>query len=300
MASTGSDCMNKFKKDPKFLLKYCIYSLVFFTAGNISLYLLKGISFQIDFTPFSFMLPLLAILFCGLPSSILHNCAHGNIKPHLLNQITGEICGTFMLYGFKGFQVAHMYHHIFPDDPTMDPHPPRGYSFLRFVVAPIEATLVVIRRAYLQNFGDTEENRKNLSLQEKLFNIGIISRVVFMFLLLGPELFLLAYIPVYLTNIFVFAHINYATHIENENGDSEIINLDNNLYYKYVNKVSLGGYFHKSHHRNPQVLNPSTIVLKNEKRYITYVPKDGTITPPRKPLLHASFVNGLRGASYVK
>jgi len=254
--------MNQFKKNPNYLLNYCIKSIVFFTMAITLLLMTKGLNLSFNIKTGHYFLPLMAILFCGLPSSILHNCAHRNFKPLLLNNILGEICGTFMLYGFKGFQVGHMFHHIYPDNPTYDPHPPRGYSFLRFVISPIEATLRVIRTAYFDFFGENEETRRSLAIQTSLFNIGIGLRVIFLFILLGPVYFSLLYLPIYLTNIFVFAHINYATHIENEDGNSEIINLDHNFYYRFVNLVSFGGYFHKSHHLKPQLLNPSKSIIK--------------------------------------
>jgi fatty acid desaturase len=292
--------MNQFKKDQNYLLNYCIRSILLFSILILLIANFKGIELSFHLTEYSVYLPLLGILLCGLPSSILHNCAHGNIKPHWLNQLVGELCGTFMLYGFKGFQVGHMFHHIYPDNPVYDPHPPRGYSFLRFVISPIEATLRVIEKGYFDSFGENEKTRRSIKIQTYLFNVGIVLRLMFLFLLLGPVLFTFLYLPIYIGNIFVFAHINYATHVENENGDSEIINLDHNLYYKFVNIVSYGGYFHKSHHLKPQQFDPSQVILKSEKRYITYSPPINVMTPARKPLFHLGLIHGLKRDSYVK
>ncbi|MBT5094235.1 MAG: hypothetical protein HOM21_08340, partial [Halobacteriovoraceae bacterium] len=174
------------------------------------------------------------------------------------------------------------------------------YSFLRFVISPIKATLRVIERGFYDSFGENQENRKSLKIQTLLFNCGILARVVFLFLLLGPVLFCLLYLPIYLANIFVFAHINYATHIENSDGSSEIINLKDGVYYRFVNTVSLGGYFHKSHHLKPQNLNPANVKINNEKKYITYVPEFQQATPPRKPLYHMGLINGLKGIKYAE
>jgi fatty acid desaturase len=256
--------MNEFKKNKNFLLHYSLKSLSIFVLLDLLLLALKGIHWDWQFAPRDFSLLILAILFCGLPSSIMHNCAHGNTGNRFINKWTGELCGSFMLYGFKGFALAHMFHHIHPDDPQMDPHPPKGHSFLKFVVSPIKSTLRVVERAYLMNHGDTRSSRRNLEWQKLAFNLGLIARTLFWLLLLGNKYFLLIFLPIYVMNIFVFAHINYVTHQENEKGEATIINLNHSLYYRYVNAVSFGGYFHRSHHLRPKLFNPSRLVLKHE------------------------------------
>jgi fatty acid desaturase len=286
--------MNKFKKDKNYLLRYCIQTLVFFITLDSFLYSKNGLNTHFSPTHNELFLPLLAILLCGLPSSIMHNCAHGNIKPRLLNNIIGEICGTIMLYGFKGFSLAHMFHHIHPDDPKMDPHPPRGYTFLRFVISPIEATLRVVECGYYEFFGENKKTRMNIKIQIILFNLGLFCRVIFWFLLLGPNLFILAYLPIYMANIFVFAHINYAAHIERFDGSSEIINLNHNIYYKFINLVSLGGYFHKSHHLKPGAFNPAKVKINEEVDYITFIPQVTVPKRERKPIYALAFQHGLK------
>lgn len=279
--------MNKFKKDKFYLLRYCAQSLLIFIMLDIALYTFKGISFSIVFSSQLFYLPILALIFCGLPSSLMHNCAHGNIKPRWLNELVGAICGTFMLYGFRGFALAHMFHHIYPDDPKMDPHPPHGHHFLSFVVSPIKATLLVVERAYYGFFGKNEESIKNIKIQLTLFNLAMFARTLFWFLLLGPKYFVFAYLPIYAANIFVFAHINFKGHRERLDGSSEIINLNTNFYYKYINLVSFGGYFHKSHHLKPTAFNPAKVLIDENIDYITYVPENNMILWPniKKPIL---------------
>lgn len=286
--------MNKFKKDKNYLLRYCIQTLIIFVTLDLILYLNNGLNTHFAPSHNDLFLPLLAIFFCGLPSSIMHNCAHGNIKSRLLNNIIGEICGTIMLYGFKGFALAHMFHHIHPDDPKMDPHPPRGYTFLRFVISPIKATLRVVECAYYDYFGENEKTRQNIKIQIILFNLGLFCRVAFWFLVLGPTLFILAYLPIYMANIFVFAHINYAAHIERLDGSSEIINLNNNIYYKFINFVSLGGYFHKSHHLKPGAFNPANVKINEEVGYITFIPQSTIPKRERKPIYTLAFQHGLK------
>jgi stearoyl-CoA desaturase (delta-9 desaturase) len=258
----------------------------------ITLVSTKGLDLSFDIQRFDLFFPLLAIILCGLPSSVLHNCAHRNVGPRVVNDLVGEFLGTVMLYGYRGFSLGHMFHHKYPDNPEFDPHPPRGYSFLRFVVSPVKATLVIIERAYFKEFGENEKSKKNIFLQKLFFNTSILLKVVFWLLVFGLKYFTLFYMVVYVANIFVFAHINYATHVEDESGSSEIINLNNNLYYKFVNLVSFGGYFHKSHHLRPRVFNPSKVEL-TEKRLKTFTPKEIVKTPDRKKLLELSFLKGI-------
>ena len=262
--------MNKFKRDSSYLLRYCIQTILILVLFSLILVVTKGTDFYYSYQNWMLVLPVISLLLCGLPSSILHNCAHGNCGRKPINNFIGEVLGTFMLYGYKGFKLGHMFHHKYPDNPLYDPHPPTGHSFLSFLVSPIKATLDVIERSYYEEFGRSSSTESNVLFQKILFNISIVVRIVFWFLLFGPEVFLLFYLPAYMLNIFVFAHINFAAHRENRDGSSEIINLNNNAYYKIVNGLSFGGYFHKNHHRKPQAFNPSKVNIINDTAYITY------------------------------
>jgi fatty acid desaturase len=208
----------------------------------------------------------------GIPSSLLHNCAHHNIKPNWLNTVIGETIGSFMLYGFKGFRLGHLYHHKFPDNPMWDPHPPKGYNFIEFVMAPVKDTLKVIERGYYQNFNKNKQSEKSIKIQTALFYLSGLSRLFFWFALFKLNGFVFFYLPIYAGNIIVFAHINYATHVEREDGTIEIINLNHNLYYKIINLLSYNGYFHKSHHMRPQLFNPKKAKINDAIPYISYKP----------------------------
>ncbi len=261
--------MNKFKINRHYLLIYCLFSLILFIVIDYAVFSVNGLNFDFQLSSYDFWLVLLPVFLCGLPSSIMHNCAHNNLRPKMLNLVVGELCGTFMLYGFRGFALAHMFHHIHPDDPLMDPHPPQGQTFFRFVISPIKSTLKVVERAYYKNYGITSRTIINIKAQKFLFNLCLLARTLFWLFLLGPKYFLLAYLPVYFANIFVFAHINFAAHKERSDGSSEIINLNHNLYYQFINLVSFGGYFHKSHHLRPGAFNPARIKTLEDKIYIT-------------------------------
>jgi stearoyl-CoA desaturase (delta-9 desaturase) len=230
----------------------------------------KGVSIEVDLSSYYLILP--SLLFCGLPSSILHNCAHGNWGKKINNTVLGELCGTIMLYGYKGFKLGHMFHHSYPDNPDYDVHPPAGYTFVKFLVSPIKDTIKVIEKVYYESFGDNKVTRRNILLQKIAANICIVLRLIFVYLLLGPTLFVFVYLTIYISNVFVFAHINYAAHIEKEDGSFEVVNLNHNLYYKVINVLSCGGYFHKSHHLKPRFKNPALVQINNKEDYITFVP----------------------------
>lgn len=284
--------MNRFKRDSNYLLKYSLIQCLVFGFVVTALFMYRDINFSFSVESIDYLFTLIALLLCGLPSSILHNCAHRNVGPRFVNDIIGEALGTVMLYGYKGFSLGHMFHHKFPDNPEFDPHPPRGYSFLAFVLSPIKATLIIIERAYYKEFGKNSKTTRNLLFQKILFNLSILLKAIFWFLVFGPKLFLMFYLVLYVSNIFVFAHINYATHIEDEFGNSEIINLNDNLYFKIVNIVSFGGYFHKNHHQKPRVFNPSTVV-ENKESLKTYSPLVELDTQKRNGLFDLKYTNGL-------
>jgi fatty acid desaturase len=262
--------MRAFKRDPNHLLQYCIITLAVFSSADAFLFLTRKFTTPWNVQPIDFAWTLLALLLCGLPSSLLHNCAHGNVGSKLLNRMVGEICGSIMLYGFEGFRLGHLFHHKHPDNPKYDPHPPHGLKFHEFLISPIKATLVVIENAYYETFGITEQSSRNIALQKIFFNLTIAARIVFWVALLGPKWFFLFYVPMYFANIFVFAHINYATHVHRQDGYSEIINLDGNIYYRFVNFVSFGGYYHKNHHLSPKSFDPSRVSVAYKKPLLTH------------------------------
>lgn len=262
--------LNKFKNDPYHLLRYCLHHIIFFSAMGAMLLFIRENIFSFDFNKYYIALFFSTFFLWGLPSSLLHNCAHKNIKPAKLNDLIGEIIGSFMLYGFRGFRLGHLYHHKFPDNPMWDPHPPAGYSYFKFMLAPVKDTLRVIERGYYQNFGNTPLSRKSIKYQIYLFYLSGVARLFFWFTLFKLNGFLYFYLPIYFGNIIIFSHINFATHITHDDGSCEIINLTQGLYYKVVNSLSYNGYYHKSHHLRPQLFDPKKAVIKDKIPYISF------------------------------
>jgi fatty acid desaturase len=264
--------MNNFRKDKNYLLRYAIISLAIFLTINALLLHFKGIHFTFSFKTVDYFLPLSVIFMFGFFGSLIHGCSHGAIKPRLLNNIIGELCGVLLLYGFREFTLFHLLHHISPDDPEADPQPAVGFSMLHYFLHPIQQPFKAIGHAYFSHFGKNKDTIANLKWQKILISCVVVSRILFWFLLLGPKYFLVLYFPIYLSNILFILHANLSTHVEREDGSIEVLDFSEGPYFKYANFVSFGSYYHKSHHLRPTVFNPSTIKNLSSEPYITYVP----------------------------
>jgi hypothetical protein len=212
-------------------------------------------------------IPLLfgAIYLGHISAVFIHNAVHNNFNPTWINPIIGELCALQQVSaGYPIFQLVHNEHHSHSDDPNRDPHPTKGYSFWEFV--DISRTLILNRVAaiYFEKWGDNKKTQKYWKTQSFLILLSRFSKTFFIFVLLEPKLFVLLFLPSYLSNVFLFAAFNYFTHKVNNQGNVNILNLDNNLYYKVCNRILFGVYFHKNHHLKPKLFNPMHLTLKNE------------------------------------
>lgn len=258
--------LNKFLKDPNYLLRYFMINLALFIALSAGLFY-----FDVDFLHFSFslksllLLPIAAVL--GLVSATaFHNCSHGNIKPRILNTLIGELTANFSLEDLRCFTVGHMLHHKHTDDPILDPHPPRGMTFLQFIQESRENTINVISNLYYKKHGDNRVSRVKIKQKIIIFNLLALSKLVFWFLLFGLNGFLLFYIPSYLAYFLGFAHLNYISHLPDENGEDQISDRYQGAFYRIMNVLTSGGYYHKSHHLYPSYYNPSKAALKKREK----------------------------------
>ncbi len=249
--------MKQFRTDKYFFFKYFLFQMLITAPIAVILFLKGNFSFTTQLELIHLVIIPLAIVFGIQVPVMLHNAVHYNIKPKWLNEILGELCGFFVLFGMGPFRISHVLHHAHADDHDLDPHPPMGRSFLVFLATTQLNTIRVISNQYFDKFGRNNSTYSIMGVQMCFYYIGLISRLAIWFMLLGPTFFIAFYIPAYLANLIVFAHINFATHIEDENGNVEIVNLNHNLYYKTVNFISSGAYFHKNHHKYPNLFNPA-------------------------------------------
>lgn len=193
----------------------------------------------------------------ALSATLIHNAAHYNFRPRWVNYLIGELCALQQLSaGYPVWRAMHFQHHAYPDDPANDTHPPQGLSFYQF----INQSRVLIGKwfehAHMQLWGDTPESRASWKRQEVLMLLARFSKVLLIFVLLGPLYFSIFYLPSYIANVLFLASFNYFTHEQNEDGTVSIVNLDHNFYYRFCNKLLFGVFFHKNHHMKPKFFNP--------------------------------------------
>lgn len=55
---------------------------------------------------------------------------------------------------------------------------------------------------------------------------------------------------------FGFAHLNYISHQPDDSGEVVVKNHDGTVFYKIMNIITSGGYYHKNHHLYPRFYNP--------------------------------------------
>lgn len=259
-----------FRLDPFFFLKY-------FSAQMIIMLTLAGLSSGISHSELSlhwahlFLIPFAFAFGLQIPVA-LHNAVHFNIKPRLLNEIIGELCGFFVLFGMAPFRISHVLHHANADDEHLDPHPPMGKSFLYFLATTQMNSIRVIANQYFAVHGKSRKTFAIMALQMPVYYVGLLSRLYIWWQVLGPTYFFAFYVPAYLTNLVVFAHINWATHQTLPSGEVVIVNLNHNLYYKTVNLIGAGAYFHLNHHLRPGLYNPALMEPQRSKETATPSP----------------------------
>lgn len=258
-----------FRKDPFFFLKYFSVQMVIMVSAA---FLVKDIAHAGLELSWMHLLSLPLAFAFGLQIPVaLHNAVHSNIKPKLVNEIIGELCGFFVLFGMAPFRISHILHHANSDDEELDPHPPMGKSFLWFLATTQMNTIRVIGNQYFSIHGKNKKTLTIMGLQMPVYYIGLAARVFIWWKILGPTYFVAFFVPAYLTNLVVFAHINWATHQTLPNGEVVIVNLNHNLYYKTVNLIGAGAYFHLNHHLKPGLYNPSTMEAPKPVRKLVLV-----------------------------
>tara|TARA_R110002049_G_scaffold309101_1_gene516878 strand:+ start:19133 stop:19969 length:837 start_codon:yes stop_codon:yes gene_type:complete len=259
--------LSRFRKDPYFLLKYYGLTFTLSLVGVVALLAVRSSEFySLDFRLWHILL-IPAGLYLGVHSAVLlHNAAHYNIKPRWLNRFLGELAGFHQLYGFAAWSVAHLVHHMYPDDLERDPHPPDGMEFGPYFLQMRTMLRNCLEKNYFAQWEDTPRSRFWWKVKNAFGFFGMWTRMALWFLLLGPELFIAFYLPSYVATIVFFAHFNYFTHRTTDDGSSVILNLDHNLYYKLANRLFFGIYYHGNHHHRPSYINPMDVPTDDSRR----------------------------------
>ncbi len=187
----------------------------------------------------------------------MHNATHFNFKPRWLNGVMGELAALQQLSaGLVVFRYMHFLHHAHPDDPENDPHPPKGYSFWQFVDTARVLVGRQLEKNYLTIWGDTTKSRATWSKQGPLLFAARFCKTLFIFSLLGPRWFVVAFLPSYVSNVLLYAGFNYFTHAQQPDGSTEVKDLKGTLYFDLCNRFLFGIMYHKTHHLFPNRFNP--------------------------------------------
>nr|BDT28511.1 fatty acid desaturase [Bacteriovorax sp. HI3] len=245
----------KFKTNPYFLPNYLGMHLIVVSV----LIVLSLVFFPTDlsFKPetWHFVLIPFSMMFGIFVPTLMHNCVHGNLKIKPLNTIIGELCCFFVLMGQSIIAINHTLHHAHSDTEN-DPHNPANKSFMEFFFTALISGVTVIEETFYEFHGHTKKNQRIFKAATLMHYAGIFLKLTLWFLILGPTLFVFFFIPAIIAYTLAFAHINYITHVVDEHGEIQIINVDSNLYYKFINFIGSGVYYHKNHHLKPHLFNP--------------------------------------------
>ena len=290
----GTSAYVRFRKDPYYLLKYYfaniagltaasaliavsfsrlddfhylalwLVGLILFVLPSFSLIFLSGLYYVLligiaqpqDLQLASLALVPVGILAGTVSAALMHNAAHGNFRHSWENRLWGELCGLFQLTGFAGWCISHFIHHAAPDDPAKDPHPPGERTFRDYVNAMGQMMKANLTDKYFETFGDNAHSRATWSLVNWLLPLVRYLRVAVILLLLGPSTFVMLYVPFKIANTLIYGDFNYRTHRPTGDGGYEVLNLNHTIWYKLLNAISFGSYFHKNHHRKANLFNP--------------------------------------------
>jgi len=250
----GSKLFRQIKADRTYLLKSYLKDMILMSV-MILLFLKTKAGLNLELTlPFAFIIIPFAVMNGLIIASLLHNTSHNNIRNTVFNRVIGEYCGYWVLYGYTNFVLIHFLHHQYSDE-ELDPVNPKGMSFIVFLTAPMRYMIRAAKKFLFKMHGQNSDYKKIMSAQTIVFHLNLLLRLILWYLLLGKSLFLLFFIPGFVSIVAVFAHINYICHKQTEKG-VDIQNLNHNLYYKIANFFTMGGYYHKNHHINMRLFDP--------------------------------------------
>ncbi|MDB4985910.1 MAG: uncharacterized protein JWN04_1088 [Myxococcaceae bacterium] len=244
-----------YRADRFFYLGYDLPYLAVFGAGIVLMRLERWPGVVVSWQSWMWwLLPPLVYLHV-LASVCIHNATHRNF-PRAINRIIGELLGVLLVVRFANWEILHVRHHRYPDDPARDPHPMQP-SFWRFM---LEMMLVNLERQlqhiHYDQFGDTVQTRRYERFRSLLSFSCEAACVASWYYLLGPAVFFRLFVPMQLLGWIVVSHFNWRTHdAEATNGDYKPINLDRGLYW-LGNRIWFGLYMHENHHRRASVFNP--------------------------------------------
>jgi len=271
--------INHFKQSRWF---YPVYDGTWFVGLSIAIGTLLGLGYRppvetfAEFDPAYFLALPLVTYFLILCNVFAHNVAHRNF-PKPINRLVGEIVGFFVLTRYASWEIIHLRHHKYSDQPGKDPHdcvPGFWLHFLPYFVLNVESQLK--QNFYDLHGGDTPENQRFEKARALLsFGTGV-ALIATMYVAAGAPLFFLILVPAEIITIVHLAHFNWATHNGfSKERDYGPINIDRGFYY-VGNRIFFGIYYHDNHHRLVKAFNPMRVgALRGSRRSAVKDPYGG-------------------------
>lgn len=252
----------KFRLDEYFLTKYFVAHTVALCLLSWTVIRVSGFSLELSLSwQHLALLPFAALIGIQVPV-LMHNCMHGNLKSPTANIICGELSGFFALMSLGILRINHTLHHAYSDT-DRDPHDPSNKSFVLFFFVSQLTGVGIVQDKYFEYHGKDFKHQAIFKLNIALHYAGHLLRLFVWLLVLGPNMFVALYLPAFVIYSLAFAHVNYITHHTDKTGNVEILNKNDNLYYKTVNFIGSGVYFHKNHHLAPRLINPMHLEQKS-------------------------------------
>lgn len=235
-------------------LKHVMIAVVYACAIGI---------FQFEYSLWNIFSIIPAIVLTFPFTSWIHSPSHGSIRPRWLNRPLGELMGLVQLTGFPDWTVIHVFHHQHSDHPELDPHAPLQKSYWKFAFGMRTQVAQCIIKHYFHYFGQNETSIRRLKYFMVASRLNMFMKVSFWYLVLGPQYFTFLFLPSILFKMLHYSWFNYATHRPGADGKYEIKNL-NQIFYRLINFIGSGLYFHGNHHTNPSIHNPMKMQSKEK------------------------------------
>lgn len=207
-----------------------------------------------------------AVLLGFLSASMMHNAAHLNFSKRWISELVGLLCGFHQGMPFKAWQTKHvLFHHRYPDNPELDPHPPMNDSFLKYIILMKYRIARSLEKNYYHQWGKSNKSQRDMGLTGITILLSIYSGFFVWFEVLGPKYFLLFFTTSNFVTLNIYHHFNYYTHRPTISGQHEVVDLDKGIF-KVLNWITFGSYFHRTHHRYPKIFNPGKISKTRPKQ----------------------------------
>jgi fatty acid desaturase len=244
-----------FRRDPRFYVRYDGAWALGCATALLTLQVVAPPPLLTTWTWVPLLLPVACYLQI-LASTFVHVATHRSL-PARVNRLVGEACAAVALTRFASWEIIHLRHHRYADDPIRDPHPLRpGYwAFLVHTVVNVERQLQAM---YLERWGDTPANRRYERARAWVSYGTNLLLIAVWYRLLGPIAFFGLFAPAAVVGFLHLVHFNWATHdAGSATGTFRPVNLDRGWFW-LGNRLWFGIYMHANHHRHPSTLNPLT------------------------------------------